>query len=331
MQNKLVSAGKIVIVAAILGYLVYQNQDPIYDLWVRKKDPVYLAVSFFMMLTAVCLSFGRWFLLVRALEIRFTLTEAFRFGFVGYLFNFVGPSAVGGDVLKAVLLARNQTERRAEAVATILLDRVLGVYALLLVATPAILLSGATELDIVGPFLWIVVAAALGSTCGGCLLMLPGRYSQGLTSRLARLPWVGPLIGRVTIAIDMYRKRMPMLLLAIFISIVSHIGLALTVRFADLAVYPKNPTLFEHLIISPLSSIAAAAPLPGGMGTFELAMDSLFAHIPSVPMEKGQGLAVAVIYRLVTVGVAMLGVVFYFAYKAEVDKASEDAENSGHA
>ena len=52
----------------------------------------------------------------RALGIPFTLRNAFRLGFMGYLLNFVGPGAVGGDLFKAYFVASDQKSRRAEAV-----------------------------------------------------------------------------------------------------------------------------------------------------------------------------------------------------------------------
>ena len=50
------------------------------------------------------LTFIRWYYLVRALDLPFTLREALRLGFLGYLFNLMPMGIVGGDLLKAVML-----------------------------------------------------------------------------------------------------------------------------------------------------------------------------------------------------------------------------------
>lgn len=322
MYGKLVPFLKFSIAAAILGWLFYQNQQPLRVLLVREKNIYYLGASLLSMLVAVCLSFVRWFLLVRALQIPFSLRAAFRYGFIGYLFNFVGPSAVGGDLFKAYLLARNQKERRAEAVATILLDRVVGLFSLLLVATIAVLVTRPTQLAELGQFLKLVILATIGAILVVLVLLLPGRHTHRLMHQLSALPLVGGITARVTAALELYRQRRGALLLILLVSVVSHICIALTIRFADLAIFADTPRLTEHLIISPLASVAAAAPLPGGMGTFELAMDYLYSHLPQIPTEPGQGLSVAVIYRLVTVCVAIVGVVYYFANKSTVSDAS---------
>ena len=61
-------------------------------------------------------TFVRWYLLVRAQELPFTLVGALRLGAVGYFFNTFLPGSVGGDLVKALGLARAQS-RRTVAVA----------------------------------------------------------------------------------------------------------------------------------------------------------------------------------------------------------------------
>lgn len=86
---------------------------------------------------AILLTFLRWFCLVAALRFQFTIRDAMRLGFIGYLFNFVAPGSVGGDLVKAALLAKEQPDRRATAVATVLLDRILGMLALFMIGAGA--------------------------------------------------------------------------------------------------------------------------------------------------------------------------------------------------
>ena len=95
-----------------------------------------------MVFCAVSLTFVRWYLLVRALGLNFRLLDAFRLGFLGYLFNFVSVGSVGGDLFKAIFIAREQPGRRTEAVATVLVDRVVGVYALVLLTSTVICWAG---------------------------------------------------------------------------------------------------------------------------------------------------------------------------------------------
>jgi len=109
-------------------------------IWLRRDDLALLGdlkVSWPLMLGAISLtvvgsflSFVRWYWLVIAQGLPFRLSDAFRLGLVGAFFNFVVPGAVGGDLVKAALIAREQ-EKRVLAVSTIVVDRVVGLLGLL--------------------------------------------------------------------------------------------------------------------------------------------------------------------------------------------------------
>ena len=58
------------------------------------------------------------------------------------LLNFVSLGAVGGDLFKAILAARKCHARRAEAVATVIIDRLIGLYIIFVMATVAMLATG---------------------------------------------------------------------------------------------------------------------------------------------------------------------------------------------
>src|SRR5207248_3005242 len=69
------------------------------------------------------ITFYRWYILVRALDLPFRLRDALRLGLIGCYFNAYLPGSVGGDILKAAFIAREKPGRRTAAVATVLMDR----------------------------------------------------------------------------------------------------------------------------------------------------------------------------------------------------------------
>src|SRR5262245_27483918 len=106
-------------------------QDDSFDrLWNEPKNWSMLAIAAALKLTAIMITFVRWFFLVRALNLPFRLRDAFRLGFLGYLFNLIAPGAVGGDLFKAVFIAREQPGRRGAAISSVIVDRLIGLYAL---------------------------------------------------------------------------------------------------------------------------------------------------------------------------------------------------------
>src|SRR5205823_14676338 len=97
-------------------------------------------------LIAVTITILRWNLLIGALGLSFSVRETLRAGFLGYLANLMPFGLVAGDSLKAVMLIHRNPGRKTEAVATVIVDRVLGLFALLLLAAVASLLMPAEQL-----------------------------------------------------------------------------------------------------------------------------------------------------------------------------------------
>src|SRR4029077_15359906 len=120
--------------------LYYTNEKALAQIAAAPKNWNYALLAFALIGGSTLITFGRWYLLVRAQQFPFRLRDAIRYGFVGLVTNYIAPGSAGGDLFKAVLLARNQTSRRYAAFATVILDRILGLLALFLVGVVATLL-----------------------------------------------------------------------------------------------------------------------------------------------------------------------------------------------
>jgi glycosyltransferase 2 family protein len=73
------------------------------------------------------------------------------------------------------------------------------------------------------------------------------------------------------------------------------------------------PSAAEHFLIVPLSNVAGAIPItPNGLGTFELAMDSLYVFLGGDRgVVQGTGTIVALGYRFTNIAVAAGAAVYY--------------------
>ena len=186
LKRYLITFLKFALPLAIIAWLLASvPADQYQQFKSRPKNWPLLLAALVVVFCAVSLTFVRWYLLVRALGLRFRLLDAFRLGFLGYLFNFVSVGSVGGDLFKAFFIAREQPGRRAEAVATVLVDRVVGVYALVLLTSAVICLGGIPNAnrDVAAICHLTLVVAALG-VVGIAVLLRPGLHARhaGLSS-----------------------------------------------------------------------------------------------------------------------------------------------------
>ena len=105
-RSLLINAGLVAIGFTLLGLAIRSNRGKLAEVFERHVDFRLFAVAFVIYVTALMATFVRWFTLVRAVGLKFRVVDAIRLGFIGNIFNLVIPGAVGGDVIKAVFLAR---------------------------------------------------------------------------------------------------------------------------------------------------------------------------------------------------------------------------------
>jgi hypothetical protein len=316
---------------AIIAWLVtgIVRNKSFSQMWDEPKQWDLLALAALLCLLATIVTIVRWHFLVRAVDLPLKLRDTLRLGFLGYLYNFVLPGGVGGDFVKGGFLAREQPGRRAEAVLTVLVDRIVGLYGLFLLATGAILFTGMWHAD--SPdvrFACRVMFWATGvSTIVLAISAMPG-FSQGPISRwLHELPRVGALIERINRASRMYYRHWSVLTVAIVLTVIAQSMYSVGIWLVATALMSNAPTLGEHLVIVPMAMITGVLPLaPNGLGTFEALVEFMYRQLMGANAIEGAGFIVCLGYRLITVLIAIVGAVIYFFNRREVAEAYHEGE-----
>jgi uncharacterized membrane protein YbhN (UPF0104 family) len=335
VKKLVVAVVKIAISAAILIYLFRTawNDKSFQDLYGQSKDWTLLACAAVTTLLAVALTFVRWHMLVRALGMDFSMKDAFRLGFLAYLFNFFSFGVVGGDVLKSVFIARQQPDNRAGAVASVVLDRIIGLAAMLMLGAFAFMFVNLDETSIRDPGKLETVRNACRGTViltaisltGLFLFMIPGLLQHRFWNRLAQLPLVGGIAWQLLESARVYQKRRRTLLYAIGMSIGVHVLNILSFYLVAVGLPGAEPSLATHFVIVPVAMVAGAIPLPGGLGALEYALDFLYRAVSTVEVAERQGFVVALGYRVVQMGIAAIGLGYYISGRTEVQKLIDNA------
>ena len=183
LKKLLITLAKIAASLGIIGWLFYSalNTPDGRDAFVKmlKQDKAWglLIGGFATLLLAVVITLVRWWYLVRALGIDFSLRDALRIGFIGCLFNLAPMGIAGGDLLKAWMLAREKPGNRAKALASVVVDRIVGLYVLFLVAAAGVFITGLWDIP-TQPSIGFVGSAH-------CHLRFHGGDRAGLDSRIS--------------------------------------------------------------------------------------------------------------------------------------------------
>ena len=323
LKKLLLTVCKFGISAGLLGYVVVKAQQDASFAQLRDqpKHWGFLLLACLLLLASSMISFFRWYLLVRALDLPFRVRDAMRLGFLGYMLNFVSLGSVGGDLFKAVFIAREQHGHRTEAVATVIIDRLLGLYCLMLVGSLGVLFVDLP--DSLKPIAdGTLACTAIGTICV-LLLMVPAVTGSAIERRLERAPIVGGLLRRLVCAIRMYRNKYTVLFQTLILGIVVHSVTVVSLFCVACGLPGEHPSLAQHLVIVPLGMLTGILPLPlGALGAVENVMDYLYLQVCGSNM----GLLVAFGYRANTILVAMIGGAYYLTSRREVSAAMHEAE-----
>ena len=65
-----------------------------------------LAFAVILCFGSVLLTFVRWYVLVRAQNLPFSVANSVRLGLIGYFLSTFLPGSIGGDIIKAAFIAR---------------------------------------------------------------------------------------------------------------------------------------------------------------------------------------------------------------------------------
>jgi uncharacterized protein (TIRG00374 family) len=225
-------------------------------------DPLWYFLAFLLFQLNVFIRAYRWYILLRALDDRPNYFYLVYLYYVGFFANNFIPSGFGGDLVKVITL-RQSHGHGAEALSSVLMERVTGLVGSSLIAILALLwnLSSHTADIDLPPLLWVMVAVF---SLGIPLLFFAARWLNplqllaGRWPALTRLPFYDK-VERLVSTIHRYRKRtllysllisLPFTLNLVFVQIVTAHALGIDLPFALFALFVPLIALVNLLPIT---------------------------------------------------------------------------------
>lgn len=280
-RQRLLDILKLAIGIALILFLITRLEDPA-ALWQQildaNKGLLLLGACFYA--GAVAMSAIKWGVLLRATDIVIPWRRLLSWQWQAEFFNNFLPAQVGGDVARGYALATD-THRTADAAASVVIDRFMGLLVFMLcaaVATSAMLLFGRPDGTMVtGDQLTYMrwIAAGSGIISAGLLvamaILLSRRLKVQFERLLARLPLSArtvPIWQKAARAFDAYRDHAVVLLWVALGSALIVLMTSINIWLIARAIEPGGISLIEVLAINPIIVfVALALPLsPGGLG-----------------------------------------------------------------
>jgi glycosyltransferase 2 family protein len=301
-------------------------------LWqtLRLIHPAALGVSVLLAGLALLIGVVRWRMVLEVQGLHLPLGRAARISFVAQFFNAFLLGSTGGDLIKAYYAARETHHKKTEAVTTVLVDRAVGLWAMLLFAglmmIPNYDMVRASG-DVAVPAL--IILASLGGVSAVLAVAFWGGVSKGIpTARmyLRRLP-KGELLERAVDSCRQFGQQKSFLLktiaLSLLVNVICVAQIIVVGRGLDLTIPPL--ALF---VIVPMILCFSSLPIaPGGLGVRETLYVAMLAVI-NVP--KTAALSVSLIASAQGVFWSLVGGLIYMGVRQK-DHLSEVTQGGGDA
>jgi uncharacterized membrane protein YbhN (UPF0104 family) len=333
---------KYTLAVGLLVFVVSMNWTALNELFSRDPHVLPFLAAALILAGCTAIQYYRWYLLVRALGLPFTLRNAVRLGLVGTFYNTFLPGSIGGDFVKAFFIAKGHPERKAAAVATVVADRLVGLFGLLLFAAAVGggCWAAGNEKIVANPKLQTIVLVCVGLTVAAlvgylALGLASAERSKRISDRLHRVRKVGPTLAELWYTVWTYRQRPGTVAAVVAMSAVVHTGFVTMYHLATRVFPPEDASLLgtlpEHFVIAPIGFIVQAIiPVPGGLGAGELTFGGLYRLIRG-PGGEAVGLAGRMTLRVIEWTLGLIGYVAYLRMRdelpvAEAEAAAEDED-----
>lgn len=326
MKKLLMILLKILLVGSILVYLVQSGRLNFEKLMLFKDAPEILALMVgVLVLVVVPMATFRWWLLLRAIGVQVNPKQTFILTWIGNFFNTTLPGAVTGDVVKGYYVIKAQHEEgRTRAFMTLLIDRIVGLFGLIVMAFLALVLNLELILsqERLHSLAWMITVLFGATVVFYAIAVFPFKEGRDPFIRLfQRLP-AKKISLKVYSAFKSYQHQKSTLLLTLLLAIGIHTLIALLFFQVANLMGLKEMELATQFFLMPIGLITVAIPLaPGGIGIGHAAFESLY----QLAGFSG-GADIFNLFVIVQLGVYLLGGIPYFLYSSEYKIPEEEQD-----
>lgn len=276
---------KVTLVTALIYWLISSGKLSLAELKIFYTHPSVAVYNILLwMISLIFLCGLRWNLLLKGVGIHAKLSRSISLTAIGAFFNSVMPGAVGGDLIKALYITKDHSEKSKSRIAiTLLLDRILGITGLLFIAVLGILLNAEeifAQKNLKG-IATIILLLFSGISLFFATIFLSFTNKNDPIEKL--LSFKIPLLSifkNIYLAFREYHHHKQLLFKGFLSSVLSQGLFVIFFWYITTILSGQNLSITNITTIVPIGILTTAIPLaPGGLGVGHAAFDQLFSYI----------------------------------------------------
>lgn len=318
-NRRLVNIIKILIAVSLFLWLISSGR---LDLKLLLSVPISLwyLLGIGVLLLSMLLQAFRWWWLVKAQDIPLPIGQAIQISWMAQFFSVLLPGAAGGEVVRAYYISAENPSAKVAGISTVLVDKVIGLYSLLLLGAAAVIYISTNGANI-GSNIWQIGGSIFAMVLAITLLFIFLWYKPTRTLILYVVP--GRFKSPVKGMLDAYGDRVGILVVGLIISIVATFFYILAFMMAGQALQTEVSWQAAFLTV-PLITIANSLPIaPGGIGVAEAVASVLFAQLG-----VGAGASIMLLVRLWTMLLRLPGAFIYITRRTGQSRGEANTDNN---
>jgi hypothetical protein len=306
LKNTVTFVIRLVISAALIWFLFTRIKWQ--ELFATFTDIDVVAILLLLLFSVLLIlaSVLKWHSLLKSKGVNVSIIRLYGLYVVGYFFNNILPSSVGGDVIRMYELAR-KTGNQSESVASVFMERYIGMAALIFFAAIAFMIE---VKRFWGSLIFYLIVLMLLGFVGVLFIFFNRRLHKWFDDRIKikRLEKIKQKANEVLESIYHYRANKWIILYNFFLSIIYNLIAVLNVMAAFWVIKVHVP--FYYLLIGvPIVLLISAIPVSlGNWGFNEGAYVYCFTFFGINP---AYSLSVGFILRIKSIVTGIIGGIIY--------------------
>jgi len=326
LKKSLLIFFKILIVSTTLFYLIKSGRLNFEKLMLFSESPQTFVLIFCIIFFAIIpLSAFRWWLLLKAIGVPLKVKQTFALTWIGNFFNTTLPGAVTGDFVKGYYVIKtHQEEGRTRAFITLIIDRFVGLFGLIMMAFLSLLFN--YELifskDNLHSLAWMITILFVMTVIFYTIVVFPFKENHDPFVWIFNHLPARKFSLKVYFAFRRYKNQKKTLIITLLTSICIHTLVAIIFFKLAKLIGIQDMELATQFFLMPIGLISVAIPIaPGGIGIGHAAFESLYqiAGLTS-------GADVFNLFVIVQLGVYLFGGIPYFLYSSKYKIPKESQE-----
>jgi glycosyltransferase 2 family protein len=302
---------RITVSVALLAVLVFAMDWPTVLEHVKNLSPAITTFVILAFAVQLAVSSWKWQWALRIHGLRFPYLYLTRVLVIGFFLNNFLPTSIGGDAYR-VYRTMPSTPPRSRAISAVLLERLTGLSALLLLG-----LVGALLLYSKSDLARVYVLFAAGSVAMAILVvtLLRSNYGKWRDSSIVRSKWIAPAVENMRTVARARSEWIPLVCISVLFQ-----AQAILIVYELFHAFAPQVDLTHAALIAATAGIAAIVPFSiNGLGIVEA---TIAGTAVAVGVSYEAGLLVALLMRILLIPLTLLAALFYAFEPAPVREAS---------